>query len=204
MKKTVIPGLLMALLSIGVSFAQTDFPNIVKYNAGALLETTFSAGFERAINDKHSFQVNVDYHTEKDMDFLGGDRYSGLGISGEYRLYGLIPALKTDDKPVLNGLFFGPSLAYRKITYKSLDRSDPFDESISLVQLGGVAGYQYRPKSVPRLSLEASLALLASLSFGEDADTWGEDMGIGVRFNSGIVPVFSLSVGYAFGSVKKR
>ena len=202
MKKTVIAGLLLAQLCSCASFAQTAYPNIIKYNAGALLETTFSAGIERAINNKHSFQVNVDYHTEKDMDFLGGDRYSGLGIGGEYRLYGLIPALSKEENPVLNGLFFGPSLAYRKVTYKSLDRSDPFDESISLLQFGGVAGYQFRPKSVPRLSFEASLACLASLSFGEDAETWGEDMGIGPRFNSGIVPVFSLSIGYAFGSKK--
>lgn len=196
MKKLSVAFLLL-VLSHYASAQQA--PNIVKYNLGALLERTFSAGFERAVSPKNSIQITLDYHTEKDRDYLGGDRYTGVGLSGEYRIYGLIPALKTGDETVLNGVFFGPSAAYRRITYKSRDRKDPFDERFSVVQLGGVAGYQYRPRNLPQLSAEASLGLMLGFASGEDVEGFGEEFGIGTRFNSGFVPVFSLNIGYAFG-----
>jgi hypothetical protein len=189
--------LLMIALLLGANLITHAQQNVVKYNAGALTEKTFSIGFERALSDRNSLQLTVDYHTEKDKDVRDGDRYNGIGLSGEYRFYGVFPK---QDKPVLNGLFAGPSVAYRSIAYKSLDRSDPFDERFNVVQAGVVAGYQWLSKS--GFTAEASIAGMAGVSFSEDGTYFGDYFGIGPRFDSGIVPVFSLSVGYAFGKKK--
>lgn len=193
--KTFFLSLVFSLVMGSVVYSQSR--SVIKINPISLAQGTFSASFERAFSVNRSFQINFDYHRERYFE----DRYTGLGITGEYRFYGIIPGLVTADQTAPDGFFAGPAAGFRSIRY--VDSFDPdFTESYQIFQVGGVAGYQWLPKSkdgVQRFSLEGSIGLLAALSFGEDTDLFGMDFGLGSRFNSGFIPTFSLSVGYAFG-----
>lgn len=188
--RSIVVAAVLSFCLSGLTYSQS----IIKLNPLSLVQGTFSASFEKTLTERRSFLINADYHSERDFT----DRYTGIGLNAEYRFYGIIPSLS---KPAPEGFFAGPTAGIRLIRY--VDITDPeFNESYQVLQVGGVAGYQWLPKSkdgVQRFSVEGSIGLLAGFSVGSDAAGFDEDFGLGSRFNSGIVPVLSISVGYVFG-----
>jgi hypothetical protein len=193
MKKLLILSFVYLL-----SFSAFSQSSIVKFQPLPLINSTFSLGFEQKINNSTSIQVNVDYATEKDFGF----KSTWFGIGAEYRIYGLIPALKTPNTDAPAGFFVAPTLGLR--FFKDVDEEDPdpaFDEKYGFLHIGALAGYQYLPKfknGKSPLALEASVGLLGGLmTKGEKEDY--EDYTLWPRFNVGLVPTFNISVGFAFG-----
>lgn len=187
---------LVSIICLMISFSVQAQSNVVKFYPSALTDNIFSVGFEHKLSGNSSIQLNFDYASETDVGFKS--RWSGF--SGEYRIYGLIPAVNEIKVP--EGFFVAPTVALR--FFKDIDLDDPgseYTEHYNFVQAGASAGYQWLPQfknGKKPLALEASVGLLAGFMVKGDSEDF-EDYTLGQRFKTGLVPTFNVGVGFAFG-----
>lgn len=189
--------LLLAILGMTLSgYAQS---NVIKIQPLELVNSTLSVGYEHKLSDTRSFQINADYAGETSFGF----RSTWLGMGAEYRIYGLIDALKTKGQVCPEGFFVAPTVGVR--FFKDVDLDDPrsiYTERYTFIQLGALGGYQWIPKlknDKRPLTLEGSIGLLGGVMLSGRADDYS-DYALGSRFGIGIVPAINISVGYAFGN----
>jgi hypothetical protein len=196
----IIMNIKFLLAAILTSFTLTTQAqsNVIKIQPLALINSTLSVGYEHKLTDSRSFQINADYASETDFGF----RSTWLGISAEYRLYGLIDALKTNGQICPEGFFVAPTAGVR--FFKDVDLDSPnssYTERYNFIQLGALAGYQWLPNlknGKKKLTLEGSVGLLGGFMLTGKASNYS-DYALGSRFGIGLIPALNISVGYAFG-----
>ncbi len=113
-----------AIAVLGISNVKAQ-ENIVKFNPLALIVGSFEVGYERAVNDSQSVQLDLAYSSFNS----GIIDYNGFGVGLQYRFY------FQDSKDVLEGWFAGPVASYSSASGNDL--------SVSSFAAGGVIGYQW-------------------------------------------------------------
>ncbi|WP_299549587.1 DUF3575 domain-containing protein [Seonamhaeicola sp.] len=160
--------LVAALAVFGLSKMNAQ-ENIVKFNPLALIVGSFEVGYERALNDSQSFQVDLAY-----ASFNSGIvDYTGFAGGLQYRFY------FQNSKDVLEGWFAGPVASYSSASGNDLN--------VSAFVAGGVIGYQWNWEPVT-LDLYGGPAY-----YSIDADDPTFDFGF-----DGIGPRLGLSLGFNF------
>ncbi len=175
----------LAVAIVGTSKAQE---NVVKVNPIGLLFGSFNVGYERVINDNHSAQLNINIISFK----VGDSKFSGFGITPEYRFH-----FGNHENP--KGFYGGPFLNFNTFTWK-VEPEDFFgvttpgsETSVTAFGIGGLIGHQWIFGEAFALDLNLGAAY-NSVSIDSETD---DDPGFGLAA-SGILPRFSLSLGYAF------
>jgi hypothetical protein len=129
MKKIIFS---VAFLIIGsIAFAQDGPQNVIKANILSPILKSGSFFYERALNEKSSFQLGVGFTAYKEDE--SGVKISGFFITPEYRMY--LSANKTAPA----GFYAAPFLRYQNLKIE-----DEFDKA-TLTTFGGgvVAGHQW-------------------------------------------------------------
>lgn len=128
MKKIVVVLLCCSLFQL--VNAQERPLNAVKLNPLSLLFITGNVTYERAVSENQSVQLGVFYSGVRLSDL----KYSGLGITPEYRFY------FGGHKEALNGVYAGPFLRYQH--FKLKDKSSGDEAKYSSFGGGGVIGWE--------------------------------------------------------------
>jgi hypothetical protein len=125
MKKIVI---VFAILTAGVSAHAQQ--NAIKINLLSPLFRTLNLSYERALNEKSSFQLGVYFTGASVGDF----KYSGTGITPEYRFY-------LSETPAPEGFYVAPFLRYQNVKIEDKDTSDK--ATLNAIGGGVVVGKQW-------------------------------------------------------------
>jgi hypothetical protein len=112
MKKLLFAACL--LVSAGALNAQQTPQQTVKLNPLSLFLATGNVAYERAVASNQSVQLGAFYSGVS----IGGLKYSGFGITPEYRFY------FAGRKEALNGVYAAPFLRYQSFTLKDKDTND--------------------------------------------------------------------------------
>jgi hypothetical protein len=104
--------------------------NAIKLNPLSLVFATGNIAYERAVSENSSVQLGFFYSGVS----LSGLKYSGLGITPEYRFY------IAGNKQALNGVYVGPFVRYQKFTLKDKDTND--EASYSSFGGGAIIGWE--------------------------------------------------------------
>ena len=164
MKKIMLTVLVAVITMVTVKAQE----NIVKFNPLALVVGSIELGYETAITDKSSVQVDLGY-----VNFnSSGLDYTGFGAGLQYRMY-------LQDKDVLVGWFAGP--------YASYASSKANDLKVSVLSGGAVVGYQWNWNPIT-LDLYGGPGY-----FSVDADEQDFDFGF-----DGFGLKLGFSIGYSF------
>ncbi|THU34812.1 DUF3575 domain-containing protein [Niastella caeni] len=112
MKKVVLVSALVAAMC--TAKAQDGGSNAVKINPLSLFLATGNVAYERATGESQSFQLGLFYSGVK----LSSLKYSGFGITPEYRFYfgGRAEAM--------NGVYAAPFLRYQNFKIEDTDTKD--------------------------------------------------------------------------------
>ncbi|WP_420601028.1 DUF3575 domain-containing protein [Flagellimonas sp.] len=160
---------LMAIVLFVTGFTVKAQENVIKANPLALLFGTMEIGYERVINQKQSFQVDLGY-----TSFTSGNlKYTGFGIGAQYRFY--VQA----DKNAPEGWFLAPVANYSS--------SSANDFKTTVLVAGGVGGYQWNWDPIT-LDLYGGPAFF-NVKSDDSAFNYGFD-GLGMRLG--------FSLGFAF------
>ena len=125
MKKISLLFTIVLLMSVG-AFAQTK-SNAIKINPLSAFLATGNVQYERAVSESSSVQLGVFYTGVS----FGDTRFTGLGITPEYRLY-------IGNGEALDGFYIAPFARYQNFTITSSATSSSFDEAkASLSTYGG-------------------------------------------------------------------
>lgn len=124
--------LVLALVAATVAAnAQSDIRNnAIKLNPLSLALMTGNVSYERAVGANQSIQVGVFYSGVS----LSGLKYSGLGVTPEYRIY------FAGKKEALNGVYVAPYARYQNFSLKEKETEDK--ATFSSVGGGAVIGWQ--------------------------------------------------------------
>lgn len=113
MKKLLVVACIF--LSAGVLKAQeSSHQQAIKINPLSLFLLTGNVSYERAVTENQSFQIGAFYSGMS----IGDVKYSGLGITPEYRFY------FAGRKEALNGVYAAPFLRYQSFTFKDKQTTD--------------------------------------------------------------------------------
>lgn len=121
MKKLMLVAALFAV----VCGANAQNKNAIKLNPLSLIFATGNIAYERAIGQSSSFQLGMFYTGVG----ISGLKYSGLGITPEFRFY------IAGHKEALNGVYVGPFVRYQNFTIKNKETND----KVTLTTIGGGA-----------------------------------------------------------------
>lgn len=91
--------------------------NAIKINPLSLIFATGNVAYERAVSPNSSVQLGIFYSGVS----ISGLKYSGLGITPEYRMY------FAGNKQAMNGVYVGPFVRYQSFTLK--DKNDDNSEA---------------------------------------------------------------------------
>ncbi|WP_017730666.1 DUF3575 domain-containing protein [Nafulsella turpanensis] len=118
--------------------------NVVKFNPLSLAVGTFNFSYERVLNDSKAVQLGV-YFTSIGTDAL---KYSGYGITPEYRLY------LSESKGAPEGWHVTPFLRYSSFNLST--SAEGMEESATMTTFGGgvVAGHQWLFGQSDRVTLD--------------------------------------------------
>ncbi|HYC28434.1 MAG TPA: DUF3575 domain-containing protein [Chitinophagaceae bacterium] len=110
MKKVLFAA---ALLVAGTALKAQDngAQNAIKLNPLSLIFATGNVAYERAVSENSTVQLGIFYSGVS----ISGLKYSGLGITPEYRMY------FAGNKQAMNGVYVGPFLRYQSFTLKEKD-----------------------------------------------------------------------------------
>jgi hypothetical protein len=113
MKKLIVVACLF--LSAGAIKAQEgSFQQAIKINPLSLFLLTGNVSYERAVADNQSVQIGMFYSGMSISDI----KYSGLGITPEYRFY------FAGHKEAMNGVYAAPFLRYQSFTFKDKESTN--------------------------------------------------------------------------------
>ncbi len=124
--------LLFALVALAGMHLHAQGPqsNAIKINPLSLFLATGNVAYERAVADNQSVQLGLFYSGVG----LGDIKYSGLGITPEYRFY------FAGRKEALNGVYAAPFLRYQSFSLK--DKSTTDEAKYSSFGGGAIIGWQ--------------------------------------------------------------
>lgn len=175
--------------------------NAIKVNPLGALFGSLGVGFEHALNEQSSVQLNANFFSRSfDVSasdgsdtYNGTQKYSGFGISPEYRMY-------FDE--VMRKWYGGAFINYNSLTAKTEydGGSDDLDGKITISNFGGgiMFGHQWLAGSNENFVFDLNLgAGYQTASVDGDGDDDDDDIEFSLA-GSGIWPKFSFAIGYAF------
>lgn len=183
MKKVLLIGTLMA----GSFFAKAqdaDRQNAIKINPLSLAFATGNVSYERAVNKNQSFQLGAFFSGFK----LSGLKYSGWGVTPEYRVY------VAAQSRTLDGVYVAPYLRYQNFKLKATDAEETNETTLSTFGGGAVIGWQNVSKGGFVVNLFAGPGY-NSAKFKNDNDEDEFDVKGGV---SGFGVRTGITLGFAF------
>jgi hypothetical protein len=127
-KMTLVLALVAASFAVNAQSGVRN--NAIKLNPLSLFLLTGNVAYERAVGPTQSFQVGVFYSGLTISDL----KYSGLGITPEYRFY------VAGRKEALNGLYVAPYARYQSFNFKDKNTQDK--ASLSSFGGGALLGWQ--------------------------------------------------------------
>jgi hypothetical protein len=114
------------LLSTGALKAQeSSAQQAIKINPLSLFVVTGNVSYERAVKENQSVQVGMFYSGMS----ISGLKYSGFGITPEYRFY------FAGNREALNGVYAAPFMRYQSFTFKDKETT----EKANFSSIGGGA-----------------------------------------------------------------
>jgi hypothetical protein len=113
MKKLIVAAFVLSA-AFGSKAQEASPQQAVKINPLSLFLITGNASYEHKTTDNQSFQLGVYYSGVS----LSGLKYSGLGITPEYRFY------FAGHKEALNGVYAAPFLRYQSFSLKEKSTLD--------------------------------------------------------------------------------
>ena len=125
MKKVLFAATLLVAASAMKAQDHGAPQNAIKINPLSLIFATGNVAYERAVTENQSFQLGFFYSGVS----ISGLKYSGLGITPEYRIY------FAGNKQVLNGVYVGPFVRYQSFSLKDKDS----DAEAKFTSFGGGA-----------------------------------------------------------------
>lgn len=156
--------------------------NAIKINPLSLIFATGNVAYERAVSENSSFQLGVFYSGVS----ISGLKYSGLGITPEYRFY------VAGNKQALNGVYVGPFVRYQSFSLK--DKNSDSEAKFTSFGGGAVIGWEKTWSSGFVLDLFAGPAYnsgkVKDKSGSNDFDVAGSIDGFGLRTG--------ITIGFAF------
>ncbi|MBK6784391.1 MAG: DUF3575 domain-containing protein [Saprospiraceae bacterium] len=164
--KNVFYTLVLMLAFIGSAAAQQT--QAIKVGPLGFLFGNYNARYEKALNDKSSFQVGANFFNYEILD----EGVTGFGVDLGYRYY---------FREAIEGAYVSPAVGF--------DLLKTFDLNYSTLGLGATVGYQWVAGGgfVVDLGLGYGYNVLVNLDEGLNEDEYG---GGGVRF--------TFALGYAF------
>jgi hypothetical protein len=125
--------LLLAVVMTASAFymnAQEGRSNAIKLNPLSLVFATGNVSYERAVSENQSFQFGVFYSGLS----ISGIKYSGLGLTPEYRFY------FGGAREALNGVYAAPFLRYQ--SFKLTEKESTDKTTFSSFGGGAIIGWQ--------------------------------------------------------------
>lgn len=181
MKKLLV--VVCVFLSVSALKAQErSFKQTVKINPLSLFLVTGNVSYERAVTENQSFQIGAFYSGVS----ISGLKYSGLGITPEYRFY------FAGKKEAMNGVYAAPFLRYQSFTFKDKSTSDK--TNFSSFGGGATIGWEKSWDSGFVLDLFAGPSYNAG-KFKNDADEDSWDVSSGIN---GFGVRTGIALGFAF------
>jgi len=183
MKKVLFATALLVAVSSGLK-AQDEggFQNAIKLNPLSLVFATGNVAYERAVSENSTIQLGVFYSGVS----ISGLKYSGLGITPEYRIY------FAGNRQAFNGVYVGPFVRYQSFTLKDKDTDD--EAKFTSFGGGAVIGWEKAWASGFLLDLFVGPAYnkgkVKEKSGGQEFDVAGSIDGFGVRTG--------ITLGFAF------
>lgn len=129
MKKLFTCVLLFAVIA-GAKAQDESKQNAIKINPLSLFLATGNVSYERAVSENSSVQLGIFYSGVN----ISGLKYSGLGITPEYRFY------VAGRRQALNGMYVAPFLRYQNFSLKDKDSGD--EASFSSFGGGALLGWE--------------------------------------------------------------
>lgn len=177
MKKILLLFVAIAILMPAKAQETSTEKNVLKVNTLSLIIGTGSIFYERAFSDNLSGQLGFGY-----LNYgKGGDRFSGLFLTPEVKLY--------PKKNAIDGMYFAPYLRYNGLTLKAENLGKATLTSIG----GGVAlGRQWVTNS----------GFTMDLFFGGhymSASLKAEDENNNEAFDAGLFDGFGFRLGFSLG-----
>ena len=125
-------SLMLALFaaSFAVKAQDNTRSNAIKLNPLSLAFLTGNVSYERAVGSNSSIQLGVFY---SGLSF-GDTKYSGLGITPEYRFY------FAGAKQALNGVYAAPFVRYQN--FKISDKASTNESSFTTIGGGATIGWE--------------------------------------------------------------
>ena len=124
--KNLLVLTLFVLAFGGVKAQESGRSNAIKLNPLSLIFATGNVSYERAISDNKSVQLGAFYSSFG----LGSLKYTGYGVTPEFRLY------FAGHREALNGVYVAPFARYQSF---SLVEKDYADNKTSFTTMGGGA-----------------------------------------------------------------
>ena len=156
--------------------------NAIKLNPLSLVFATGNLAYERAVSENSSVQLGVFYSGVS----ISGLKYTGLGITPEYRFY------FAGNRQALNGVYVGPFVRYQSFTLKDKETED--EAKFTSFGGGAVIGWEKTWQSGFVLDLFAGPAFnkgkVTEKSGGTEFDVVGSIDGFGLRTG--------ITLGFAF------
>lgn len=178
-KLLIIAGFLAVMTNVN---AQGAKQNAIKLNPLSLAFLTGNLAYERAINHNQSFQIGSFYSGVS----IGGLKYSGFGITPEYRVY------FAGAKEALNGVYVAPFVRYQNFTLK--DKTTDYQTTFSSIGGGATIGWQKMWKSGFVLDLFAGPAYNSG-KFKNSSDSTQLNLSFGMN---GFGVRTGITIGFAF------
>ncbi|HYE54861.1 MAG TPA: DUF3575 domain-containing protein [Chitinophagaceae bacterium] len=131
MKKVLFATALLVAVSSGLKAQETGgYQNAIKLNPLSLIFATGNVSYERAIAENQSVQLGIFYSGVS----ISGLKYSGLGITPEYRFY------FAGNKQAFNGVYVGPFVRYQSFSLK--DKESDAEAKFTSFGGGAVIGWE--------------------------------------------------------------
>lgn len=181
MKKVLFAA---ALLVAGTALKAQDngTQNAIKINPLSLVFATGNVAYERQVSANQTVQLGIFYSGVS----ISGLKYTGLGITPEYRIY------FAGNKQAFNGVYVGPFVRYQSFTLK--DKDSDSEAKYSSFGGGAVIGWEKTWASGFVLDLfvgpQYNSGKIKEKSGNEDFDIAGSIDGFGLRTG--------ITVGFAF------
>ena len=129
MKKSLLFAAFLAVV-FGASAQDLPKQNAIKINPLSLVFATGNFSYERAVSSNQSLQLGVFYSGVR----ISGVKYSGLGITPEYRIY------FAGQRQALNGVYVAPFLRYQNFSLEEKESNNK--TTFSSFGGGAVLGWQ--------------------------------------------------------------
>lgn len=181
MKRLLLVAVLFAAVS-HVNAQENSARNAVKLNPLSLIFATGNVSYERAIARNQSVQLGIFYSGMSISDI----KYSGLGITPEYRFY------FGGKREALNGVYAAPFVRYQHFSLK--DKKNTNETTYSSFGGGATLGWQKKWNSGFVLDLFAGPSINSG-KFKNDSDEDQFDLSSGV---DGFGVRTGITLGFAF------